>query len=405
MTRSGVIAYFGSPHLGGTYTVYRLLRDGLRRHGLTVRWLALGAEAQARLDRQAWQGALDSGMTIAPHSRDEREQGVALLEHLESGAYDAVFVNVLADRVQTNAMRYLDASVIRIMIAHNITPGTYAAARSIRDHVHAAVGVSPRICDDLVGKLRFRPDRTFAIPNAIDIERFERAERAPSAAGLRILSLGRVEDSSKGIFWLPRILAKLEQAPVALTVAGDGPDLTELKRRCASLACPVTFLGPVPLDMVAGIMARHDVFLFPSRFEGLGIALAEAMAAGCVPVASRIHGVTDFVIAEGKTGFLVPVGDTAAAAQAILLLARDRERLARMAAAARSSALARFRIEAMAAAYAQVLERVWSATPDIAPPLRLDAWRIPRGLRPGLRTALPAPVKNTLRLLRERARP
>jgi hypothetical protein len=53
------------------------------------------------------------------------------------------------------------------MIVHSITPGTYAAARSIRDYVHATVGVS-RISDDLVQRAGFAPGHTHVIGNPFD---------------------------------------------------------------------------------------------------------------------------------------------------------------------------------------------------------------------------------------------
>ena len=67
-----------------------------------------------------------------------------------------------------------------------------------------------------------------------------------------------------------------------LTVSGDGPDLAELKGRfaVAGMAERVEYLGWTDPNDVPGLMERHDVFLFPSRFEGFGKTLIEAMAGG-----------------------------------------------------------------------------------------------------------------------------
>jgi glycosyltransferase involved in cell wall biosynthesis len=295
------------------------------------------------------------------------QQAAALLDHLESGLYDAVVANVLTEAVPTNAMRYLSPAVPRIVIVHNITPGTYAAARAIRDHVHATVAVSPRIRGDLVARHGFAADRVTVIPNGVDMARFLALPRPPMTKPVRLLSLGRVEDRSKGVLWLPDILARLGDLPVTLTVAGDGPDLERLREALAPFVGRVGLLGPVPREEVPVILASHDVFLMPSRYEGLPIALVEAMAAGCVPVASRIRGVTDFVVALGETGLLFPVGDTDSAAGAVRRLVLEPALLARLSQAGRRSAETCFNATGMTAAYANLLTSIIADPPLIAP--------------------------------------
>jgi glycogen synthase len=130
--------------------------------------------------------------------------------------------------------------------------------------------------------------------------------------------------------------------------------------------------------------------------------LIEAMAAGCVPVASCIRGVTDAIIRPTENGFLFPIGDISAAAAIIRELERDRPTLERMSDAARRSARDRFSIERMASQYADILRQAQAAPAATARPLPLHRWRYPWALRPGLRTFLPKPVKKTLRLWRER---
>jgi glycosyltransferase involved in cell wall biosynthesis len=402
VTETRTIAFFGSPHLGGSYSVYRQLRDGLRNFGWSVRWVGLGREAELVAERCEWTADRKFGEIVAAGSVDEREQAATFLNHIETMAYDAVFTNVLANRVQTNAVRYLDPRISRIMIVHSISPGTYAAARAIRDHVHATVGVSPRIRDDLVLHHGFPRERTQVIANAFDSAVFERLERKPHLGPLRLLSLGRLEDDSKGLFWLPAILRELGNLPFTFTVAGEGRDGAEIRNRLGCYSDRVLFVGALAPREVAAVMAQHDVFLLPSRYEGQSIALVEALASGCVPVASHLRGVTDFVIDEDKTGFLFPVGDTGAAAKFVRALSDDRQMLARMSDAARASAFARFRPDVMAETYGRLIDAVVSNPPAIARPLTREDWRLPAGLRSGLRTLLPNPIKNRLRQLKER---
>ncbi|MGF6232005.1 glycosyltransferase involved in cell wall biosynthesis [Inquilinus ginsengisoli] len=394
------LAYFGFPHIGGTYSVFRHLRTGLAGAGIELRWLGCGPNAHAAADSPMFRTERDHGNTVGRPDDDDHARMRAMVRAIEDG-FHGVFVNVLADPVQTNAVRYLDPRITRIMIVHNITPGTYAAARAIRDHVHATVGVSPRIKTDLVHRYGFDRGWTVAIPNGIDTAGLALARPERSSKSLRVLYLGRVEDQAKGVLWLPRIFRKLP-ASITLTVAGDGPDLARLKAQCASLGGRVQFRGAVAPSMIGKLLAEHDVLLMPSRFEGLGLTLVEAMAAGCVPVASYIQGVTDLSVEHGVNGFLFPVGDSRSAARAIVRLAEDEAGRAEMAARASRKARDHFGIGLMTERYRDLIDSLRYSQPVIAPSLDLAEWRLPSGLRPGLRTYLPTPLKNAIRMLRER---
>ena len=113
----------------------------------------------------------------------------------------------------------------------------------------------------------------------------------------------------------------LEQEPrLRFVHMGDGP-LEGAARRWvdeAGLASRFHLLGRIadPMTLLPGL----DVFALPSEWEGLPIALLEAMAAGLPAVGTRVSGIED-VIEDGVTGRLVPPADGAALADAILNLA------------------------------------------------------------------------------------
>jgi mannosyltransferase len=104
-----------------------------------------------------------------------------------------------------------------------------------------------------------------------------------------------------------------------------------------------------------------DVFVFPSRREAFGMALVEAMASGLPCIASRLPGVTDEIVQDGDTGWLVEPGDTDALSAALARLLGDRENARRMGRAARQAVESRFAIEHTArrtlAAYRRVSSR------------------------------------------------
>lgn len=389
--------YFVRPHLGGTYTLFRQLRAGLAGHGVDLQWVGLAEDAAEEPTDVA---DSFSGFLVNAGATDT-ERAAALIDVLVSNGFDGVFINVLADRLQMNVARYLPASMLRVMIVHNITPGTYAAARSIRDHVHAAVGVSQRCRDDLIRDYGFPPEWTLAIPNAIDVAAYSVIMRTRRPARLRLLYLGRIEDASKGVFWLPDIMDRLP-ASVMLTVAGDGPDLPQLTERLSRHAARVTILGGLEPERIPRILAAHDVLIMPSRFEGFGFTIVEAMAAGCVPVVSHIQGVTDTIVEHGVSGLLFPVGDWKQAAHSVEELSEEPSRLAALSRTGRERVRQSFDTATMANAYAALIEKLQRGPPLVAAPLPMEAWAVPGGFKAGLRTYIPRPVKNWLRVMRER---
>jgi glycosyltransferase involved in cell wall biosynthesis len=108
----------------------------------------------------------------------------------------------------------------------------------------------------------------------------------------------------------------------------------------AGLGDRLHFAG-VTRDVPAYLRAA-DIFVLPSRREGLPVALLEAMACGLACVASRLSGATDSIITDGVDGMLVPVGDIDAVADAIGALLDDPAQRMRLGTAARSTVVERY---------------------------------------------------------------
>jgi glycosyltransferase involved in cell wall biosynthesis len=141
---------------------------------------------------------------------------------------------------------------------------------------------------------------------------------------------------------------------VRLVLVGHGPLEGDLRARVRDLGLEssVTFAG-YRTDATR-LADAFDVFVLPSRFEGLSIALLEAMALGRAVVATRVGGSPE-VIEDGESGILVQPGDPRALAEAIRSLLRDPSRRARMGEAARRRA-GRFDIGSAAARMEEVYE-------------------------------------------------
>ena len=349
------------------------------------------------------------GVWLEPNSVDEATMGRAVLRYLEAEGAELVIVHGLSWQWAMNLVRYLPERVRRILIMHSSSAASYRAARALTDYVHATIAVSPRIAEDLVRGHGFSSEWTACIPNAADTDKFKCRLHEKEHTSLRILSHGRIEDQSKGVYWIPEILSHVrsEGLNFELTVSGEGPDRPKLQSLIDKLELSrlTRFVGWTPAEDVPALMAQHDILLFPSRSEGLPMVLVEAMAAGCVPVASWIAGITEFVVTDGKSGLLFPVGKTMAAAQAITELGRDPQLLRRMGNAARCDALERFSYDAQARSLGYLVDRVMKTPRRLNSTLSMAQWQIPAALRPAWWYGFPEPIKRSARFLCERFRP
>jgi glycosyltransferase involved in cell wall biosynthesis len=124
-------------------------------------------------------------------------------------------------------------------------------------------------------------------------------------------------------------LAAREHPPLRLEIAGDGPLRAELEAEASALgiADRVTFLGEV--GDVPALLWRASLLALSSRTEGIALTLLEAMARGLPVVATAVGGNPE-VVEDGRTGLLVPPGDSQALARAIVELIGDPERALRM---------------------------------------------------------------------------
>jgi glycosyltransferase involved in cell wall biosynthesis len=247
-----------------------------------------------------------------------------------------------------------------------------------------------------VSRFGFDPER-ISVGGELDLAPYSQLPPRPPSEQLRVIYFGRVADPQKGIFMLPRIFERLGDVRARLSVVGDGPDLEELKVRCKPLADRVSFTPAVQPADIPAILSQQDVFILPTRGEGLGYVLLESLAAGCVPVCSRIRGVTDYVIRDGQTGILFPMDDVAAAAEAIRRLAQDRQLLESLRSAGMDDCRRRFDAVAMGPRWAELLRSLRQQPPDIVTPLPLEQWNYPPGFRPTWRRWIPERLKNMIR--------
>ncbi|MCL4247016.1 MAG: glycosyltransferase family 4 protein [Anaerolineae bacterium] len=192
--------------------------------------------------------------------------------------------------------------------------------------------------------------RTAVVLNGVDVDRYADIERRPAADPL-ILTVGAVK-ARKGTLLLVRALAEVrKQIPRArLVIAGaldaEGAYVAAVRQEidARGLQDAVSLPGRIPDAELRRCYAEAHVFALASqnvgsKFEGYGLALIEASAAGLPVVGSRDCGAED-AVDDDVTGLLVPQGDVAALAGVLTRLLQDRDLAASMGSAGRRKALA-----------------------------------------------------------------
>ena len=188
--------------------------------------------------------------------------------------------------------------------------------------------------------------------------------RAARSGPLRCVTVARLSPE-KGLDDLLRAVAAARAGgtDVRVTIAGDGPDRDALGTLAGELGLngEVRFAGFVPHGPeLVGVLDAADVFVLPSRSEGLPHSIVEAMARGLPIIGSEIGGIPELLAGGG--GVVVPPGDPDALAQALVALAVDPERRTALSVASLERAQ-RFAPQVVAAAMSA---RLAEAYPELA---------------------------------------
>jgi glycosyltransferase involved in cell wall biosynthesis len=208
-----------------------------------------------------------------------------------------------------------------------------------------------------------RRKRVHVITNSVDVARLEassgEALQTRSELGLRqddivIVNVGRYDEQKGQTYLLKAMRAIVRKEPRArLVLVGWGPLEETLRAEVHELGLEDHVVLAVERPDAYRIVVAGDLFVFPSLFEGLGIALLEAMAAGKPVVATDIAPLTE-VVRRDVDGVLVPAADPEAIATAVLGLLGDPVRMSALGQAARARVRAHFGIERSATAYERV---------------------------------------------------
>ncbi len=178
----------------------------------------------------------------------------------------------------------------------------------------------------------------FTIYNGVDVEKIERIVKGTDTEALKkslgidgkrvVGVVGRLRWEKGQAVLLDAMAEVIKGVPESiLLVVGDGPDKEKLRKKTEEmkLGNHVKWLGHKSLEEVYRLYSIMNVAAVPSIFEGFGLSVAEAMAAGVPVVASNVDGVAE-IVRNDVSGFLVPQGNSGVLAERLITILNGQAR-------------------------------------------------------------------------------
>jgi glycosyltransferase involved in cell wall biosynthesis len=325
-----VAIFLPSLNAGGAQRVFLTLAEGFVRRGLKVDLVVPQASGSCAGDIPATVRVVELGrrrvLTSLPglirYLRAERP--AVLLTTMSHGNVAALWARRLA-RVPTRVV-IREANTLSVAsrdgnARSRLLPGLVRRYYSWADEI---VAVSEGVADDLLATTDLPRSKIHVLPNPIvTSELAERAVEPPNdpwfSAGAPpvILGVGRLE-KQKDFASLIRAFATVRSSREArLIILGDGSERPHLESLLRDLGVAVDARLPGFVPNPFSYMARAAVFVLSSAWEGMPGVLIQALACGAPVVATDCKSGPREVLAGGKFGRLVPVGDHRALATAI----------------------------------------------------------------------------------------
>lgn len=217
----------------------------------------------------------------------------------------------------------------------------------------------------LLGPVGIGPQRVVQLYNGVDAQKFQPAaaahalpiEGCPFRAPAHWLvgTVGRMSPVKDQLLLAQAFVRALALEPAfgeraRLLLVGEGPLRAQAQAVLDAAGAAHLAWLPGERSDVADVMRGLDVFVLPSKAEGISNTILEAMASGLPVLATAVGGNVELVAAE-RTGLLLPSGDADAMARALLALWRDPALARRLGQAGRAEVESRYSLQAMVAAY------------------------------------------------------
>lgn len=324
--------------IGGAQTFLPNLLSGLTGQGCEVHVISRG-EPHPRIRQPLLASGAVIHTNLIPEPALVEDTTPMLAERINRINPDVYVISVSPD-VGWTVLPLLNRKIATLTIAHTDDTTFYRPVSHYRDYLTATIGVSREVCQQLIYQGQMPDDRVVWIPYGVVGS--EQPAVFETEAPLRMIYCARLEDTQKRASDVIAIIERLRGSDVKfiLQVLGDGPLSAEFAKRLAPEinAGQVILHGWIDSQSVLVQLRQADVFLLTSAYEGLCIALLEAMANGLAPLITDIPSGNRQMVEHERNGLLVPVGDVATFVNYIRQLEQNRDWLLQLRRAAWSKA-------------------------------------------------------------------
>ena len=155
--------------------------------------------------------------------------------------------------------------------------------------------------------MRVSGGKIIIVPNGVDMEKFKFSERGKKTDDAVVITTSRLVRKN-GLDILIKAIAEISRSgsgmKIKCLILGNGPEERNLKDLAKSLSVKdkVEFLGHVDPALLPGYLGMADIFVRPSRSEGLGSSFLEAMSVGLPVIGTRVGGIVDFIKDPSEVG-------------------------------------------------------------------------------------------------------
>lgn len=243
---------------------------------------------------------------------------------IKQEAPDIIHTHLGGDLYGRLAARLLGYKNI-ISTEHNVNPDEGFFMNFLKKVTSAwvakIIAVSEAVARDAAKRYSISKEKIAVIYNGISMENFIPKESVSSSTEIQIGSAGRLTEQ-KGFVVLLNALAELKDFNFHCTIAGEGIKRAELEAHIRSLGLSERVSLPGVRADMPQFLHSLDIFVLPSLWEGLGIAVLEAGASSLPVAASNVDGIRE-IITDQKDGLLFEAGDAHALAKIVCQLIND----------------------------------------------------------------------------------
>jgi len=319
-----------SMKIGGMQRVMLHLADGFIKKGYIVDFVVVKAKGPFLKMLPAEVNLVDLG------AKRVLSAFPAMVHYLRKNKPDAILSGLTHINIAMVISRYLSGISTRLVVsevsnfAQKKIYNTKIWDRFINELVNlfypfadAIVAVSKDAADDLVKSTKLDPKSVTAIYNPVAVDEIIKLSKKEIAQPVEfnlnpfILAVGRLSRPKDYPTLIKAFNIIRSKTPIQLIIIGEGEGKLEIEELVAAspYSEDIRLFGetnnPFPF------MAKADVFVLSSAWEGFGMVLVEALACGATVVSTDCHSGPSEILDNGKYGRLVPVGDPQSLADAI----------------------------------------------------------------------------------------